>query len=135
MRGRRRRGERGSVGRAARGLKRERKRLEARLERLLALGPCSPADQLCALKTCLDLLEAADDVEKARQQVTMLLVGLVERIGVYITAKGYRRRACLVLVKFRTGLFRRIVIAPDGTSATFADEVPGMEVQLPEGWR
>jgi hypothetical protein len=46
---------------------------------------------LCALKTCLDLLEAANDVEKARQQVKMLLAGLVDKIGVLIVAKGYRR--------------------------------------------
>jgi hypothetical protein len=112
-------------------LKRERKALEG----LLARQANGPSEQHHALRTCLDALEGATDKEKARQQVKMLLAGPVEKVGVYITAKGYRRRACFVVVKYRTGLFRRIVIAPDGTAVTVADGTAGLEIPLPEGWR
>jgi hypothetical protein len=115
-------------------LKRERKALEGRLEGLLARQANGPSEQQHALRTCLDALQGAGDTEKARQQIKMLLAGLVEKIGVYIAAKGYRRRACFVVVKYRTGLFRRIVIAPDGTAVTVADGTPGLDVPLPEGW-
>jgi hypothetical protein len=40
-----------------------------------------------------------------------------------------------VVVRYRTGLFRRLVIAPDGTAVTVADCAPGLDWPLAEGWR
>jgi hypothetical protein len=43
--------------------------------------------------------------------------------------------ACFVVVRFKTGLFRKFVIDRDGTLVHFLDDNADLDIRLPDGWR
>ena len=112
-------------------IKRERRELVKALDGLKAQKTSEPAAQMQLVHKLID--NPGEDAERTRIMVRGLIAALVEIICVYIQRKGHKQRRCWVLIKYKTGLWRKLFLQ-GGISVTMPDESPSLDIPSGGGW-
>jgi DNA invertase Pin-like site-specific DNA recombinase/urease gamma subunit len=115
-------------------LKKEQRRLEKHLDDLKGRKVTAPAEQMKKVHDLIDMMEQAEDKEKVRTIIRGLIRVLVENIGVYIQRRGHKGRRCWVLVEFKAGLWRKLLLYK-GNVVTIADDDPTLNIPEGGGWK